>query len=582
MRRIAAFLTAILYAPLCWLCCENASAQSDEKGNLVEGRAVWAHPTSIAFNDSSTQAFVEHCKRANINLIVLLVEFSDKQVYYQSKKFPDAVAPAFKNFDPLAAVIREAHKRGIRVHAWLCSFTQSADGSVMQQHPEWAVRNPEGKIPTQAEYLGGNVPYYINWMCPARRPGYTDQWLLPMIEEIVANYDVDGIHHDYVRYPGDVAPDSYCFCDYCLDAMLKYAHLFYEAYPDSIYSVTPTLPNMTANWWSDPTVKPQGWDKWDRKRKADFFLKGSFVRGGPSDLSYFFYTYRQQAITRFAREAWERASAIKPNIELSAAVFKNPIASGRFIGQQWIDFSPWVDVMMPMVYRSHFPPVDFGTFLKMLEEYTRYEYRWAKDRSHLSVGLDVHYIYNEERLFLSDAAHISDSLKVLPKNQANRYLQRVQERYAKVRDHLAHVAPEIEAKLTAGLSAIAKLTSEQVAKLQDVILALSTNPPDDYYPGEKLRKVIEAVRQGGGNGIVLFDAGGLTSRKLWPVLEEVFKQPSIEPYRAASATEMSIVRMKMMSQEIETAQRGLWTLAAITAILAVTLIVVIRKRRTTT
>jgi len=141
----------------------------------------------------------------------------------------------------------------------------------MQKHPEWAARNPEGKIPSQAELLGDGVPYYINWMCPAQRPGYADQWLLPMIEEIVRDYDVDGIHHDYLRYPGDVAPDS-----------------------------------------------------------------------------YFFYTYRQDAINRFAREAWERASVIKPNIEFSAAVFKNPMASGRFIGQRWTDFSPWVDLMMPI------------------------------------------------------------------------------------------------------------------------------------------------------------------------------------------------------------------------------------------
>lgn len=103
-------------------------AQSDSAGALIEGRAVWAHPSSVAFNDSSTIALVEHCKKAHINLIVLLVEFSDKQVYYHSKKFPETLVPAFKAFDPLAAVIREAHKRGISVHAWLCDFTQSADG----------------------------------------------------------------------------------------------------------------------------------------------------------------------------------------------------------------------------------------------------------------------------------------------------------------------------------------------------------------------------------------------------------------------------------------------------------------------
>ncbi len=134
---------------------QAAICQSGPGGTVVEGRAVWAPPGSVAFNDSSTEVFVEHCKRANINLIVLLVEYTDKEVWYHSKKFPESIAPGFKDFDPLAAVIREAHKYGIRVHAWLCDFTQSADGPIMQKHPEWAARNPEGKIASDAELLGG-------------------------------------------------------------------------------------------------------------------------------------------------------------------------------------------------------------------------------------------------------------------------------------------------------------------------------------------------------------------------------------------------------------------------------------------
>ena len=58
-----------------------------------------------------------------------------------------------------------------------------------------------------------------------------DQWLLPMIEELVADYAIDGIHHDYVRYCGDVAPDSYCFCDYCLKQIPRHALLQWETGP---------------------------------------------------------------------------------------------------------------------------------------------------------------------------------------------------------------------------------------------------------------------------------------------------------------------------------------------------------------
>ncbi len=525
---------------------DSGYAQSIKGDRVIEGRAVWAHPPSIAINDSAVKAFVANCKRANINLIVLLVEWTDQAVYYHSKKFPESISPTFKEFDPLAAVIREAHKHGIRVHAWLCSFTESDNGPVMQRHPEWAMRNAEGKIPSEAEFLGGGRKYYINWMCPARRPGYVDQWLLPMIEEIVTNYDVDGIHHDYVRYPGDVAPDGYCFCDYCLEEMLKYAHFYYEAFPDSVYDATPTLPNFTANWWSNPTVKPKGWDTWDRKRKAEFFLKGSFMKGGPSDLDYFFYTFRQDAINRFAREAWERASAIKPNIEMSAAVFKNPIASGRFIGQRWTDFSPWIDIMMPMVYRSHFPPVDYKTFLKQLEEYSRFETRWAKDRVHLSVGIDVHYIYNEERLFLSESIADLDSLLTVPSPARDKLIKRIQSRYAPVKDHLARIAPESEKKLTSLITTLEHSQQAQFEELRDLLSKLNANPPDDYYPKAKLRSAIEAVRKGGANGIVIFDAGGIGGRNLWPVLEEAFKEPSVDPSQVGPAAEMSIVNLKML------------------------------------
>ena len=218
----------------------------------------------------------------------------------------------------------------------------------------------------------------------------------------------------------------------------------------------------------------------------------------------------------------------------------------------------------------------------MLEEYTRYEYRWAKDRSHLSVGLDVHYMYNEERLFLSDALHVADSLKVLHGMGRDLYVQRIQSRYSLVKDHLRQIAPEVEKKLTPDLLALPSLTGEQLVQLQDVIASMNSNPPEDYYPKEKLRRAIEAVRKGGGNGIVIFEAGGLTSRKLWPVLEELFKQPSIEPYTVSSVTEMSIVRLRAQREELASAQRRFWYLGGVALILLFALVIAVRRKRRTT
>jgi len=40
-------------------------------------------------------------------------------------------------------------------------------------------------------------------------------------------------------------------------------------------------------------------------------------------------------VPEFVRLAFEEVKAVRPRVEFSAAVFKNPVQSGRFIGQDW-------------------------------------------------------------------------------------------------------------------------------------------------------------------------------------------------------------------------------------------------------
>ena len=139
------------------------------------------------------------------------------------------------------------------------------------------------------------------WMCPARRPGYTDQWLIPLIKEFAARYDVDAIHHDYVRYPGDLAPDTYCFCDYCLEAIPKYASYYSTAHPDDPLLAPMDRPHLEAHWEKSPKVLPPNWKDYSREMKSRFLLEGSFFPGGNRDLDYFFYEYRAHHVAEFTR-----------------------------------------------------------------------------------------------------------------------------------------------------------------------------------------------------------------------------------------------------------------------------------------
>ena len=180
----------------------------------LKGRAVWANPREAGTTEASVVAYVDQLAKAHVNTLIMELKTS-AGLFWPSERFAPAVVAEYREFDLPAVLIRECHKRKIASHVWFFDFAEGANSYVAQQHPEWLALSPEGK-PTSAEILRGQ-PYRMAWMCPARRPGYTDQWLIPVIKEFAERYDVDAIHHDYVRYPGDLAPDTYCFCDYCLE-----------------------------------------------------------------------------------------------------------------------------------------------------------------------------------------------------------------------------------------------------------------------------------------------------------------------------------------------------------------------------
>ncbi|HTQ12006.1 MAG TPA: putative glycoside hydrolase, partial [Fimbriimonadaceae bacterium] len=288
--------------------------------------------------------------------------------------------------------------RGMQVHAWFIDFMEGRQ--VYAKHPEWAVTNAHGK-PTSSEVLRGR-PFDAVWMCPAQRPGYTDQWLVPLYEEFARRYDFDAVHHDYIRYPGDLAPDQYCFCDDCLEHLPRWAGYLTKAFPDEpFYHESYDREYLEAHWEQSPRVLPANWSKLSRAFKSNFLLEGSFFQGGRYDLDYFFYAYRIHWVREFARLTREAIDRARPGMKISAAVFKNPIHSGRFIGQDWRTFGGFVDEFMPMDYRDHYPG-SFQTYLKLLAESIEEQKGWlpgepgSAGSPKLYPGFAINFLYREE------------------------------------------------------------------------------------------------------------------------------------------------------------------------------------------
>jgi len=112
-------------------------------------------------------------------------------VYYESSYEPWGYYAGYQNpgFDPLEYAVNAAHERGLELHAWFNVFQTSStyEGTPAQTHPEWICRDQNGSPMTSHRSLS---------------PGLEDvrEYTVDVAMEIVNNYDIDGLHLDYVRW----------------------------------------------------------------------------------------------------------------------------------------------------------------------------------------------------------------------------------------------------------------------------------------------------------------------------------------------------------------------------------------------
>lgn len=357
-------------------------------------KGCWSGAGEAGHSAESVDTFVARMADFGINAIWMGVKEGDGRIVWPSARFPQIVKPPYDAFDFPAHLLESCRKRGVECHAWFIDYYEGESSPAFQQHPEWAAHNRLGKT-TSEETLRGKR-FGSVWMCPARRPGYTDQWLIPLYEEFAARYEFDTVHHDYIRYPGDMAPDQYCFCDYCLEQIPRFAGFVSETYPNEPFLHEKyDRPYLESHWEPSPRVLPADWATYPREFRADFLLEGKFFAAGRADLDYFFYLYRTHQIEEFARICAGAVRATNPKIGISAAVFKNPVHSGRFIGQDWRRMGRWIDVAMPMNYRDHFPGT-FEQYLGILRETIGLQRDWAREFAALYVGVAINFLFKEE------------------------------------------------------------------------------------------------------------------------------------------------------------------------------------------
>jgi uncharacterized lipoprotein YddW (UPF0748 family) len=264
---------------------------------VAEVRAVWLNASSIPKTSKEIRALVAAYRRANINVIFPEVVCRGYAVYPSRLLARD---PRFAGAsDILADLIKEAHKRGLEVHAWVWVFRggyAKDRGAILNAHPDWTEQGADGRD------LSPNGGF---WISPANSQAC--EYLASVFRELVTSYDIDGVHLDYVRYEDESKiPFGYSECS---------KKLF-----EKQYGIEP--PDSTSS---------------------------------PDDIHvYEWRKFRERMVNAFVHRIALQTRSLKPRVKISAAVVPDPILARRKYMQNWLHWidNKWLDFVVPMAYDS--------------------------------------------------------------------------------------------------------------------------------------------------------------------------------------------------------------------------------------
>jgi uncharacterized lipoprotein YddW (UPF0748 family) len=289
---------------------------------LVEAqqyRAFWVDAFHPGFKTrEEVEQLLKDAKDAGAN--ALFVQMRRRgDTYYAHSADPPAFDPSYSpSFDALEYLLRRGHKSGLEIHSWAVVGPAWRDG--LGRHPDprhvlnrhgagaagtemWLTVNDRGE--TAMRLRPENEATYA---LDLGHPGAA-RYLADVVIEPLKNYDVDGIHLDYIRYP---------------------------EYP--------------GDWGRNPVSVARFQRLHGRTGQPDV--------GDPR-----WNEFRRNQVTALMRQIYIRAHALKPKVKVSASVIAwgdgpadtEAFTSSRAYAAVFQDWRAWLaegilDIAMPMDY----------------------------------------------------------------------------------------------------------------------------------------------------------------------------------------------------------------------------------------
>ena len=310
----------------------------------TEYRAFWVDTFNTVLNNhADVVAVVNNAKAAKANAIFAQVRRRGDSWYLNSLEPLGDRTPIEPGFDPLQDLINEAHAVGIEVHAFVIMSAiwgrapnlfppenpnhafnlhggfNAATNTIIPGPNNWLTRTllPDGgTITYQGHRIGSD--FWIDF-------GHPDaaKYTADVIDHLVKNYDIDGLHLDRIRYPE--------------------------------LSITGQTPSTGTNIGYNPI-------------SVERFQRHYNIPAGsppPAQNNPDWNQWRRDQVTNVVRQVYLNAIAVKPTLKVSGSLIafggigatESAWNSAEAYWRVYQDWRAWtqegiIDIAMPMVYKA--------------------------------------------------------------------------------------------------------------------------------------------------------------------------------------------------------------------------------------
>lgn len=310
-----------------------------------ETRALWVVRTTLTSHEK-IGIMVERASLNGFNTLIVQVR-GRGDAYYRSRREPRAVELKDQplEFDPLAVTLAEAKQRGLKVHAWInTSLLANLDAlpadpkHVYNRHPDW-LAVPRA-VAVELYKMSPRDPLYrariVEWSRANRAElegVYTGpanskvrDHIYKIWMDILKDYEVDGLHFDYVRL---ASPDF----DYSRTSLEKF------------------------HKWLEPKLSAV------ERHQLNVSLKQNPL-AAPDAYAEKFGDFQREQITMLVERIYRGVKKRKPQVTVSAAVFANDENAYKRRFQDWRRWLAMgvLDVACPMAYAT-----DTAIFQKQID-----------------------------------------------------------------------------------------------------------------------------------------------------------------------------------------------------------------------